>query len=124
MTELASTGGHQSDIAGADTDGLFTLLVATAHMLSTQYPKKRGAFERVVQLAEETGEVAEQINIWAGTGLKRQKHGEFDPANLAAELSDIMRVTVGIALEFDIVNLVGDHIRARHTQATEAADRP
>ncbi|MEV7629212.1 hypothetical protein [Actinoplanes sp. NPDC089786] len=73
-------------------------------------------------MAEETGEVAEQVNIWAGTGLKRQKHGEFDPRELAAELSDVMRVAVGIALEFDIVDLLGDHIRHRHSRAAEDTD--
>lgn len=93
-------------------------------MITAKYPKKHGAFERVVHLAEETGEVAEQINIWAGTGLKRQKHGEFAPANLAAELSDVMRVAVGIALEFDIVEQVGDHIRTRHAQAKDEVNRP
>jgi len=72
-------------------------------------------------LAEETGEVAEQINIWAGTGLKRQKHGEFDPQNLAMELADVMRVAVGIALEFGIVDSLGNQIRARHAQAAESS---
>jgi NTP pyrophosphatase (non-canonical NTP hydrolase) len=102
-----------------DIDGLFALLVATSQMIAIRYPNRHGAFERVVKLAEETGEVAEQINIWAGTGIKRQKHGEFDPRNLAAELSDVMRAAVGIALEFGIVDLVGDQIRARHTRALE-----
>jgi NTP pyrophosphatase (non-canonical NTP hydrolase) len=124
MTRPVPSGGRVPDIAEPDTDELFALLVATSRMITAKYPKKYGAFERVVHLAEETGEVAEQINIWAGTGLKRQKHGEFDPANLAAELSDVMRVAVGIALEFGVVDLVGDHIRARHARAKEEADRP
>ena len=110
--------------AGTSDTGLFVLLVATAQMMTVTYPKTHGAFERVVQLAEETGEVAEQVNIWAGTGLKRPKHGEFDPRNLAAELSDVMRVAVGIALEFGIVDLLDADIRARHAQAAhEAAAR-
>lgn len=121
MTIPASTSGTNpgSGENPADIDGLFALLVATSRMITIRYPKGHGAFERVIHLTEETGEVAEQINIWAGTGIKRQKHGEFDPRNLAAELSDVMRVAVGIALEFGIVDLVGDQIRARHTRALE-----
>jgi hypothetical protein len=72
MTGPAATSDTTSGAADPDIDGLFSLLVATSQWLSVKYPKERGAFERVVQLAEETGEVAEQINIWAGTGLKRQ----------------------------------------------------
>ncbi|RSM39910.1 hypothetical protein DMB66_57815 [Actinoplanes sp. ATCC 53533] len=121
MTIPASTSDTTSGSGEnhADIDGLFALLVSTSQMITIRYPKRHGAFERVVHLAEETGEVAEQINIWAGTGIKRQKHGEFDPRNLAVELSDVMRVAVGIALEFGIVDLVGDQIRARHARALE-----
>jgi NTP pyrophosphatase (non-canonical NTP hydrolase) len=122
MTGPAATSDTTSGAADPDIDGLFSLLVATSQWLSVKYPKERGAFERVVQLAEETGEVAEQINIWAGTGLKRQKHGEFDPRNLAVELSDVMRVAVGIAVEFGIVELLGEQIRARHARAPAEVD--
>jgi NTP pyrophosphatase (non-canonical NTP hydrolase) len=123
MTGTAEPGtATGAGSAAARPDNLFSLLVATSQQLSPRYPKKDGAFERVAQLAEETGEVAEQINIWAGTGLKRQKHGEFDPHNLAMELADVMRVAVGIALEFGIVDSLGDQIRARHVQVTEEVD--
>jgi NTP pyrophosphatase (non-canonical NTP hydrolase) len=121
MTTPASTSDTNpgSSENPAATDGLFELIVATSQMITIRYPKRHGVFERVVHLAEETGEVAEQINIWAGTGTKRQKHGEFDPRNLAVELSDVMRVALGIALEFGIVDLVGDQIRARHAVALD-----
>ncbi len=123
------TKSKQSDVPTSngdpcayDVEGVFSLLVATAQLLTVWYPKKLGAFERVVQLAEETGEVAEQINIWAGTGRKREKHGEFDPQDLAAELADVMRVAAGIAVEFGIVGLVGDQIRAQHARALQCGD--
>lgn len=107
-----------------DLDDLFPLIVATAQYMTTKYPKKHGAFERMTQLTEETGEVAEQINIWAGTGIKRQKHGEFDPQALAAEISDVMRVAVGIALEFNIIDLVGNEIRAKYASAVGPPTTP
>jgi hypothetical protein len=62
-------------------DGLFHLLVATAQTLTARYPHDSGAFVRLAKLTEETGEVATQINIWAGTGLKRQNTVNSIPAN-------------------------------------------
>lgn len=117
MSPGKGEGTPDDEGSGADFDGLFALLVETSRALTVKYPKRNGAFERVVHLAEETGEVAEQVNIWAGTGLKRQKHGAFQPQNLAVEISDVMRVAVGIALEFGIIDLLGDEIRARHARA-------
>lgn len=118
-----TTSGDSSAAANessTDLDGLFPLIVATAQRLTSKYPKRHGAFERLGQLTEETGEVAEQINIWAGTGLKRQKHGEFNPQHLATEVCDVIRVAVGIALEFDIVDLVGHEIRAQYARTLQA----
>ncbi|MFG1995288.1 hypothetical protein ACGFJ7_35465 [Actinoplanes sp. NPDC048988] len=115
----SATSGTTVDAVDTEpgTQDLFTLLIATSQLLTDKFPKKHGAFERVVQLAEETGEVAEQINIWAGTGLKREKHGEFVPQNLATELADVMRVAAGIAVELNIVDLLGYEIRSQHARA-------
>ncbi|MFI1996946.1 hypothetical protein [Actinoplanes sp. NPDC020271] len=102
---------------GSSTAGEpFHLLVATVRELAVRYPDDSGPFVRLAKLTEETGEVATQINIWAGTGLKRQKHGAFDARELAAELSDVLRAAVGIAVEFDILDLLVVAIRHRHTE--------
>jgi NTP pyrophosphatase (non-canonical NTP hydrolase) len=103
-------------MAAADStaDDLFGLLVDTTRTLAARYPEDAGAFVRLAKLTEETGEVAAQINIWAGTGLKRSKHGAFDPRELAAELSDVLRAAVSIAVDFDILDLVATEIRRRH----------
>lgn len=121
MAGAASAGGAAPAGDAIDTDlgGLFPLIVATSRALTLRYPRKYGPFERVVQLAEETGEVAEQINIWAGVGLKREKHGDFVPQQLAAEISDVVRVAVGIAIEFDILGLLCNEIRERAARVTE-----
>ncbi|WP_436528401.1 hypothetical protein [Actinoplanes sp. HUAS TT8] len=107
MTATIQTGDSTADEP-------FDLLVATAHELAARYPADTGAFVRLAKLTEETGEVARQINIWAGTGLKREKHGAFDAGELAAELSDVLRAAVSIALDLGIVDQVTAAIRRRH----------
>jgi NTP pyrophosphatase (non-canonical NTP hydrolase) len=102
----------------------FHLLVATAHELAARYPDDAGAFVKLAKLTEETGEVANQINIWAGTGLKREKHGAFDARELAAELSDVLRAVIGIALDLDILDLLTAEIRRRHTEIVKLTNAP
>jgi NTP pyrophosphatase (non-canonical NTP hydrolase) len=110
---VATEAGADSATASA-ADDLFWLLVDTARTLAARYPEDTGAFVRLAKLTEETGEVAAQINIWAGTGLKRRKHGEFEARDLAAELSDVLRAAVSIAVDFDILDLLITEIRGRH----------
>lgn len=113
---MAATGAGIALTTDEPADGLFFLLVETARTLAARYPEDTGPFVRLAKLTEETGKVAAQVNIWAGTGLKREKHGAFDPRDLATELSDVLRATVGIALDLDILNLLDTAIRSRHTE--------
>jgi NTP pyrophosphatase (non-canonical NTP hydrolase) len=113
---MAATDAGADPPTASTTDDLFGLLVDTARTLAARYPEDTGAFVRLAKLTEETGEVAAQINIWAGTGLKRSKHGPFDARKLAAELSDALRAAVSIAVDFDILNLLITEIRGRHNE--------
>ncbi|MFC7530138.1 hypothetical protein [Actinoplanes sp. GCM10030250] len=117
---MAATETGASPATDSTADGLFGLLVDTAQTLTARYPQDTGAFVRLAKLTEETGEVAAQINIWAGTGLKREKHGEFNPRELAAELSDVLRSAVSIALDLNILDLLIAEIRGRHTEIVAA----
>ncbi|MBX7267776.1 hypothetical protein KIF24_18175 [Micromonospora sp. Llam7] len=120
---MAATEAGTNLTTDSAADGLFWLLVDTARTLAARYPQDTGAFVRLAKLTEETGEVAAQINIWAGTGLKREEHGEFDPRELAAELSDVLRSAVSIALALDILDLLIAEIRGRHTEIAAATSQ-
>ena len=41
-----------------------------------RFPDGVEPFQMAIRLLEECGEVASEINLWEGSGLKRQKHGE------------------------------------------------
>ncbi|MGW6771138.1 hypothetical protein ACWGBX_12050 [Streptomyces sp. NPDC055037] len=61
-----------------------------------------------VGLAEETGEVAQQINRLEGMGVKRERHGEPDIDDLTKEVLDVVRCAVTIAMHYGC----GDDLRA------------
>ncbi|MGW6240593.1 hypothetical protein [Streptomyces sp. NPDC055094] len=57
-----------------------------------------------VGLAEETGEVAQQINRLEGMGVKRERHGEPDIDDLTKEVLDVVRCAVTIAMHYGCVD--------------------
>lgn len=59
-------------------------------------------FQIVTRLAEETGEIAEQINHFEGIGIKKDKHGEPDKYDLASEVRDVIIVALQIAMRYGV----------------------
>lgn len=51
-----------------------------------RFPKGVEPYQMATRLLEECGEVAQQINHWEGSGIKRQKYGEPSKEKLANEL--------------------------------------
>ncbi|MCX5269501.1 MazG nucleotide pyrophosphohydrolase domain-containing protein [Streptomyces sp. NBC_00199] len=69
-----------------------------------RFPRHNDIFHLVSRLAEETGEVAQQINHLEGMGVKRERHGEPDVGDLAEEILDVVRCAVTIALHYHCVD--------------------
>lgn len=63
---------------------------------------KDNPFQIITRLAEETGELAEQVNHFESAGVKREKHGEPDKEKLAKEVQDVIRCALQIAVYYDI----------------------
>jgi NTP pyrophosphatase (non-canonical NTP hydrolase) len=59
--------------------------------LSRRFPNHNEPFQIITRLLEECGELAEQVNHFEGTGVKREKHGEPDKAKLAKKAQDVLR---------------------------------
>lgn len=52
--------------------------------LRRRFPDGDDPFRTMTRLLEECGELAEQVNYFEDSGVKRAKHGEPDRAKLAA----------------------------------------
>ncbi|MCA9380056.1 hypothetical protein KC675_02650 [Candidatus Dojkabacteria bacterium] len=61
-------------------------------------------FQIVTRLAEETGEVAEQVNHFEKIGVKSVKHGKPNKEHLASEVRDVIIVALQIAMRYGVVD--------------------
>lgn len=59
-------------------------------------------FQIVTRLAEETGEIAEQINHFEGIGIKKDKHGQPSNYDLASEVRDVIIVALQVAMRYGV----------------------
>jgi NTP pyrophosphatase (non-canonical NTP hydrolase) len=66
-------------------------LIAVNKGLAHVFPHGNTPFQIMTRLLEECGELAQQVNHFENTGVKRKKHGEPDRAKLAKEVQDVLR---------------------------------
>jgi NTP pyrophosphatase (non-canonical NTP hydrolase) len=83
-------------------------LQAVNRGLNRRFPDGNTPFQMMTRLLEECGELAEQVNHFEGTGVKRLKHGEPDKAKLAKEAMDVLRCVFQVVAYYD----VEDELRA------------
>lgn len=63
-------------------------------------------FQIITRLAEETGELAEQVNHFEDTGVKVKKLGRPNKESLANEVQDVIRAAMQIASHYEIEDAV------------------
>ncbi len=80
----------------------FSKLYPVTLGLNRRFPQGNEPFQIMTRLLEESGELAQEINHFEGTGIKRQKYGEPDKNHLAKEVMDVLRCTVQVALYYGI----------------------
>ena len=68
----------------------FEHLRAVARGLNRRFPTGDDPFQMMTCLLEESGELAQQVNHFEGSGIKREKYGEPDRAKLAKEIRDLL----------------------------------
>ena len=73
-----------------------------AEASNRRFPEGVEPYQMATRLLEECGEVAAEINLWEGSGLKRQKHGEPKKENQANELRQAMVELVTIARYYQV----------------------
>jgi NTP pyrophosphatase (non-canonical NTP hydrolase) len=69
-----------------------------------RFPDGNDPFRIATRLLEECGELAQKINHFEGTGVKRRKYGEPDKTHLAKEVEDVMLAALQIALYYEVEN--------------------
>ena len=78
--------------------------------LNRRFPDGDNPFQIMTRLLEECGELAEQVHIFEGSGVKGEKHGAPDRDRLAKEVQDVMRCALQIATYYDADAQVTDSI--------------
>ncbi len=77
-------------------------LWAITHDLNRRFPDGNTPYQIMTRLLEEAGELAQQVNHFENSGVKRAKHGEPDPAHMAKEIKDLIRNALQIAIYYGI----------------------
>lgn len=77
-------------------------LFAVTRDLNRRFPAGNEPYQIMTRLLEECGELAQQVNHVENSGVKREKHGEPDPAHMAKEIKDVIRSALQIALYYGI----------------------
>lgn len=67
-----------------------------------RFPEGVAPYQMATRLLEECGEIAAEINLWEGSGIKRQKHGEPKKENIANEIRQAMVELVKIAKYYHV----------------------
>lgn len=85
-----------------DKPDLMERLMVVSVGLARRFPNHNDPFQIMTRLLEECGELAEQVNHFEGTGVKREKYGEPDKVKLAKEIQDVLRCALQVAQYYGI----------------------
>lgn len=58
--------------------------------LAQKFPEGNKPYQIMTRLLEEGGELAQQVNHFENSGVKRDKHGQPDRAKLAQEVKGVL----------------------------------
>lgn len=75
--------------------------------LTRTFPHGNDPLQLMTRLLEECGELAQEVNRFAGSGIKRAKYGAPDRARLAQEASHVLRCIVQIVQYYEVEQEVG-----------------
>lgn len=98
-------------------------LFALTRDLNRRFPEGNTPYQIVARLLEEGGELAQQVNHFEHSGIKRQKHGEPDPAHMAKEVMDVIRCALQVALYYGIENEIEAVFARTHAAIPPNADQ-
>ena len=77
-------------------------LLTIARGMAARFPEGNDPYQMMTRLLEESGELAQQVNHFEGSGVKREKYGEPDRKKLAKEAMDVLRCAAGVVAYYGI----------------------
>jgi len=84
--------------------------------LNRRFPNGNDPFQIMTRLLEESGELAQMVNHFEGTGIKREKYGQPDKAKLAKEIMDLIRCGLQIAIYYGLEHELENKINESYTK--------
>ena len=85
-------------------------LTALTKGYARRFPEGDEPFQIMTRLLEECGELAQQVNHFEGSGVKREKHGEPDNVALAKEIKQTIVGALRIAQYYGVEKELEDSI--------------
>jgi predicted O-methyltransferase YrrM/NTP pyrophosphatase (non-canonical NTP hydrolase) len=100
---------------GKAVDKLIAITSGYAH----RFPDGDEPFQMMTRLLEECGELAQQVNHFEGSGVKRVKHGEPDRAALANEIKQVVVCALRVAQYYGVEKELEDSIEWSYRRLKE-----
>jgi NTP pyrophosphatase (non-canonical NTP hydrolase) len=95
-------------------------LFLCVEVLNKRFPDGNQPFKIITRLCEEAGELAQMVNHFEGSGIKRQKMGEPSREHLTKEVLDVLRAALSIAryygIEQELYGQIDTHIARSQEQ--------
>lgn len=98
----------------------FAKLYQIAEGLNKKYPDGKDPFKIATRLAEECGELAEQVNHFEQTGIKNEKHGAPDKSDMAKEVQDVIRCALQITIYYRLDDELAQSIKQSYAKLKDA----
>lgn len=95
---------------------MFDLLAAVARGLTTKFPRGNDPYQLMTRLLEECGELAQEVNHFEDSGIKRAKYGDPAKARLAEEASHALRSLMQIIQLYHVEAEVADALMATYAR--------
>jgi NTP pyrophosphatase (non-canonical NTP hydrolase) len=86
-------------------------LLTITRARNLHFPKGNDPFQIMTRLLEEGGELAQQVNHFDGSGVKREKYGEPDRAKLAKEIQDVLLCACQVVVYYGVEQEVEDSLQ-------------
>ncbi|HEX3049339.1 MAG TPA: hypothetical protein VHP83_01700 [Aggregatilineaceae bacterium] len=84
--------------------------------LNKRFPDGNDPFQIMTRLLEECGELAREVNHFAGSGVKCEKYGEPDRAHLAKEIRQVLTCALQVAAYYGVEAELQDAIESAYQQ--------